>query len=346
MNLSNSRLLLSTVFLTALLSACGGSSSSTGGGLLDDQTGTDGSGTGTDTGSDTSGTTTGSDTGSDTGGTTTGSDTGSDTSGTTTGSDTGSDTSGTTTGSDTGSDTSGTTTGSDTGSDTGGTTTGSDTGSDTGGETGGGDTGSDTGSGDGNSSTDDPDMLIPVVEAGSDLESLLKDLHLHVGSALIDLNQRLSSGVELTDQQEICLGAYDPAVGEQLTAIDCGTPLAIGDLPLSLNQAAFYDTDSCHASLSADNSTNCQLQNAWLIIRPVWAVPPGESRPVPSMGAILKYAIKDEKLHIDNDDDALNGYFSCTVDLATGASNASETSASCAGIIATTADRLHALQQN
>ncbi len=373
MNLSNSRLLLSTVFLTALLSACGGSSSSTEGGLLDDPTGTDGSGTGTDTGSDTSGTTTGSDTGSDTSGTdtgsdtgsdtsgtdtgsdtgsdtsgtTTGSDTGSDTSGTTTGSDTGSDTNGTDTGSDTGSDTSGTTTGSDTGSDTSGTDTGSDTGSDTGEDTGGGDTGSDTGSDDGKPSTDDPDMLIPVVEAGSDLERLLNKLHQHVGNTMIDLNQRLSSGAELSAQQEICLGAYDPAFGEQLTAITCETELSSTTSSfLTLDEAAFYDTDDCHASLSAGNSDNCQLQSASIRLKPEWVIPEGERRPVPIYtGALVRYAIKDEMLHMDSDSDALSGYFSCTVDLATGTTDSSETGTSCGGIIAQTADRLDTLLQ-
>jgi hypothetical protein len=132
------------------------------------------------------------------------------------------------------------------------------------------------------------------VTAGSDLDRLIKGIKRQVSFTLLDLNQRLSEGVQLTDQQDTCLGSFDPGAGEQLLAIDCVQALATGDIVAYVSGAAFYATDACHASLFDKNTDNCILQNAAITLPAKWTYSQDERRPVLVYSETeITYAITD-----------------------------------------------------
>ena len=201
------------------------------------------------------------------------------------------------------------------------------------------DTGTDTDTE--NPPTSGLDMLVPNVAAGSDLERLITGIKRQVSMTLLDLNQRISQGEKLTDQQETCLGAFDPAVGEQLLAINCEQALATGDVSVYVEEAAFYDTKDCQASIFNGNTDNCQLQSTGISLPDLFRVPDGERRPVLAYaGSNLSYALTDTMLHIESSELALAGVFKCDIDLASGSSSTPLVGTSCASIITSTADHL------
>jgi hypothetical protein len=184
-------------------------------------------------------------------------------------------------------------------------------------------------------------MLVPVVAQGSDLDRLINGVTRQVSRTLLALNQQLREGTRLTAQQETCLGAYDPATGEQLLAIACEQPLATGEVLLYVGEAAFYDTPACHASLFDGNTGQCRLQRATLSLPAEWTVIDGEKRPVPVYpGSEIAYAIDGNLLHIENAEPALTGLFNCDIDLASGSASAPLSGQSCASIVRSVADRL------
>ncbi len=191
--------------------------------------------------------------------------------------------------------------------------------------------------------TTNPDILIPTVEAGSDTDRLLKGIDRQISSTLIDLNTRLRQGETLSDQQETCLGAFDPAVGEQLLAINCEQPLATGDSIIRVDSAAYYNTDTCQTGLAANDTTNCILQSARITVPTEWVIGEESPLPQPIAGMEIYYAIDSTNLRIENSDEALTGLFRCDLDLASAQSTASLTGQSCATIITTAADRFDAL---
>lgn len=194
------------------------------------------------------------------------------------------------------------------------------------------------------------DMLTPDVTAGSDLDRLINGIAGQVAKTLLDLNQRVSGGVELTNQQNLCLGTFDPALGEQLLALDCEQPLATGTADVYLQKAAFYDTTACNASLFAGSANDCVLQRARLSIHTQWVVhPPADDsqseahqRPQPIAGSEIYYAIDNTLLRIDNPPDPITGVFRCDVELESTGIITGVTAGppSCTQIIKAAADRL------
>lgn len=188
------------------------------------------------------------------------------------------------------------------------------------------------------------DILNPVAQTGSDTERLFKGIQQQVAITLIDLNTKLRQGETLSAQQENCLGAFDPAFGEQLLSINCEQPLITSPSIIRVESAAYYDTAECQSGLTINNSENCTLQSARLSIPTEWVTPPAGqgTLPQPIAGMEIYYAIEGTVLRIESSAAALTGIFSCELDLTT-VTFLNSFGQSCADIIATTADRFDAL---
>ena len=186
-------------------------------------------------------------------------------------------------------------------------------------------------------------MLIPVVQDGSDLERLIGFISQQTFRSLIDLNSRLAEGT-LTEQQDECLGAFDPAAGEQLLAMDCEQPLATGDVALFVGEAAVYDTDECHASLFDGSTDGCQLQYASILAPALFEIPETGGLPMPTFsGAQINYAIDGTLLTIESLEDAPTGLFKCDIDLSLGTTASPLAGHRCPDIVLSVADRLDTL---
>jgi len=188
----------------------------------------------------------------------------------------------------------------------------------------------------------DPDILVPSVIEGSDLERLITGISQQASRTILDLAQRLSEGT-LTEQQNDCLGPYDPAQGETLLSISCNRALATGDVALYVGEAAFYDTDACNASVFDGSTADCQLQKASITVRTEWIFPGPSQPPQPIAGMEIYYAIDNTILRIENTADMLTGAFRCDIELSNGQANAALTGQSCEDIISNAADRIEAL---
>ncbi len=189
---------------------------------------------------------------------------------------------------------------------------------------------------------------MPSVAQGSDLDRLINGVSRQASRTIIDLSQRLSEGTELTEQQNDCLGAYDPAVGETLLSISCESALATSNEYLYVGEAAFYDTDSCYASLFNGSTADCQLQRASItILRTEWITPePPQRRPQPIVGMEIYYAIDNTILRVENSEAMLTGAFRCDIELSDGQASSPLTGQSCDDIVKTAADRIETLLAN
>lgn len=204
--------------------------------------------------------------------------------------------------------------------------------------------------------TPTPTMLIPMVEAGSDTEQLLNGINRQLAITILDLNARLRDGISLTDQQDTCLGSYDPAMGQQLLMINCEQSLATGEVPIFVAQASYYDTPECHAAIFNGNVSDCVLQSAQLSIPIQWITPerpvdtPASvpNRPQPVAGVDISYAINSTFLRIENNETEnnepqLTGVFRCDINLLDNEATSSVSSQSCATTVAIAAGHFNTL---
>ncbi|MFK8076386.1 MAG: hypothetical protein AB8B84_07350 [Granulosicoccus sp.] len=189
-------------------------------------------------------------------------------------------------------------------------------------------------------------VLNPEPASGSDSERLLKGIQRQVASTLIELNTKLRQGETLSQQEENCLGAFDPAVGEQLLAINCEQSLVTSPSIIRVERASYYNTAACQTGLSTNNSDDCILQSAILSIPTQWITPDAgigaSALPQPIAGMEIFYTIDNTMLRIESSSAALTGLFQCDLELTT-LSVISSVGQSCSNIISTTADRLDAL---
>jgi hypothetical protein len=141
-----------------------------------------------------------------------------------------------------------------------------------------------------------------------------------MGRTLIPLNQAINQGQTLTMQQENCIGAFDPALGEALLSIDCKQPLATGDVAIYIAAAGFEPTNGCHADLFASQYDACTVDFAEITVTTLWTQPTFDNeqqarRPVPLAGASISYAMQSNVMTIENLPAALTGRFSCEFDI-------------------------------
>ena len=195
-------------------------------------------------------------------------------------------------------------------------------------------------------------MLEPPVDENSDLGRLLAGIHRQVAATLLDLNQRLSSGVLLTEQQNQCLGSYDPGVGESLTSISCEQALATDEITIYVERASFFDTVACQTDLFNGRADNCTVMQARITVPTTFEVPANTSgddgsvpqRPLAVAGAEIFYAIDGSQLRVENNPSMLTGVFRCDFDLETGLPAGGSTTTNCDNVIANIANRFDALR--
>ncbi|MFT5894210.1 MAG: hypothetical protein ACI8VW_001077 [bacterium] len=190
--------------------------------------------------------------------------------------------------------------------------------------------------------TPDSAILTPTAEAGSDTERLFKGINRQIARTILDLNASLRGGINLTAEQDTCLGSYDPAAGQQLLAINCIDPLTTGGVLIYVEQASYYDTAECHAAIFNGEIGDCFLKSAHLSIPVQWFTPerPADSpanapnRPQPLAGIEVFYAINNStnlRIESNEDEEVLTGRFQCDINLLTNETSA--TNQSCASTI-------------
>lgn len=158
----------------------------------------------------------------------------------------------------------------------------------------------------------------PAIDPDSALGQLQYRIKKLNGRTLIALNQSLSQGEMLSEQQEQCLGTYDPAIGEPLLAIDCEQPLATGEVPIFSSIASFDDTPECRASLQNANADACSIDQAEMTVNPIFTVPETGRPLLKQAGAKLSYNIVQDRFTFENLTPALGGMFFCEYDLTNG----------------------------
>jgi len=95
-----------------------------------------------------------------------------------------------------------------------------------------------------------------------------------LGITLVNLNQKLSSGVPLSDREQECLGSFEPGLGQSLLEIQCiDAPYRISEFPIVIDRARFIDSDSCRENIANGTFSSCRLQEANLAIQTVFEVP-------------------------------------------------------------------------
>lgn len=179
-----------------------------------------------------------------------------------------------------------------------------------------------------------------------DLERLRLGLKRLVALSLIDLNQALTSGEILSSQQSDCLGSFESGRGEPLSSFDCaGAPLLAptnaNTVRLSINRAAFFSTQTCHADLLIGRTDNCELHSAEVSISTEWVIPEPPQRPYPIAGLDMNYSVAESILSIDSLEGTPSEPFSCKIDLST--AEPPDASADCDFSVALAADRLDVL---
>jgi len=191
----------------------------------------------------------------------------------------------------------------------------------------------------------EPSILIPPADNDSSLAQLLDGIHQQVGITLVDLNQRLNSGIMLTEQQNQCVGSFDPAIGESLTMISCDQPLATNDIAIYVESASFYASSVCQAGLLNGTGTDCVVRQARITVPTTFTLPDNTSvpqRPQPITGAEIFYAIDGTLLRVENNPSMLTGVFRCDYNLETAQAVTNNTAANCDAIISGIAARLNA----
>jgi len=157
--------------------------------------------------------------------------------------------------------------------------------------------------------------VAPEFAAGSDLARIYSGIVTEASDTLIALNRAISSGEELSERQEQCLGGYEEGLGDPLLAIGCESGfVSITDSGLRMRELAFYNTEACRASLAALNTQGCVLQNIALSIPTEWQL---REEGVPFLafaGVELGYIADESLLSIANSRDALQGVFECEID--------------------------------
>jgi len=112
----------------------------------------------------------------------------------------------------------------------------------------------------------------PTVEL-SPIALLFEEIRLMAGAGVIQISDKLAGGIQLESNEEICLGSYDPAVGETLTELRCDERMLVGNSILQLQSASFNPTMECGQSISVAQLHDCQLQFAEMVIPIQWVVP-------------------------------------------------------------------------
>lgn len=206
------------------------------------------------------------------------------------------------------------------------------------------------GGGDAPDPLDDPDdgleLLRPAVAPGSPAARLIAGLHRAVGAAVLDLDARLATGAPLSALQSDCLAGHDVALGQPVLGLDCPRAYAFEESGrVRVLRAAFTATASCAASVRGGTIDDCFLAFAEVMVPTEFVAPePPARRPIPVVGADIRYAIDGPTLLVTNvDGDDTVGPFRCEIDLESGDEVLGDGGEDCVAVIGRTADRIDAL---
>lgn len=126
---------------------------------------------------------------------------------------------------------------------------------------------------------DVPDTTTPPENTDADpverspIELFLDEIRLAAGDRVVELNRRFASGEEISNEQNACLGSYEPALGVQVTELDCtaaDSGLSVYGSELILQQVELSSSDACQQSLSSGSLDSCELQRASIILPVIW----------------------------------------------------------------------------
>lgn len=121
------------------------------------------------------------------------------------------------------------------------------------------------------------------------------------------LNQLISSGATLSDEQAQCSSEFNPALGEPLLEFDCA----------SQRSGKLIPTTFCLEQASNGAAQNCALESASLVLPLAWTVPDQNDensvRPVPLLGATISYVAG--QLRIDTAEQVGNPATTCAFNL-------------------------------
>ena len=171
-----------------------------------------------------------------------------------------------------------------------------------------------------------PPVEEPVNVETSPVGLLLDEIRLAVGDPLLTLSARLAGGELLDTDENNCLGSFDPAVGQQLTQIDCAadeTSLTVYDSDLRLISGQFSDTAECQSAISEGNVNGCRLESASMLLPIVWIVaenpaPSQIGTPIPLQGAGFEYNLSADGILVIQDMTNLFRPFRCTINIDSG----------------------------
>ena len=119
------------------------------------------------------------------------------------------------------------------------------------------------------STTDQPVETAELTPIGL----LLEEVRLAASDPVNTINSTLLTGATLTPAQNDCLGTFDPAIGEQLTQIDCApfdTSVSVFDSELQAIAVTLDPSFDCQASLLEGQTDNCTLSSADLLLPVIW----------------------------------------------------------------------------
>ncbi len=171
----------------------------------------------------------------------------------------------------------------------------------------------------------------PPIEESINAEStpvglLLDEIRQAVGDPLLSLNARLAGGELLDTDENNCLGSFDPAIGQQLTQIDCAadeTSLSVYASDLQLISGQFSDTAECQSAISEGNVNGCRLESASMLLPIVW-IPVANPAPsqigsiTPWQGAGFEYNLSADGILTLQDMSNIFQRFHCVINIESG----------------------------
>jgi len=173
----------------------------------------------------------------------------------------------------------------------------------------------------------------PIINPDSNLGQLQTRIQSLASQSIQELNTAITQGELLSDQENDCVGAFDPALGEPLLTINCQQPLSVGGVPIFATSVLLNDTPECRGSLQNNNVENCSVVRTELMVNTLFIIPetaPGQAeRPIPIAGAQIDYDTQTQELSLVNLQAALQGTFNCVFDLNTGGANWNGASSTC-----------------
>lgn len=109
---------------------------------------------------------------------------------------------------------------------------------------------------------------VPVLAnmPGSSFSAITGFVSNTVGSTLLDLNERLYGGEQLSEQERSCFYGYEAALGEPLLALACEVPLRLAGNSVQIDEAGFANTQACVNSLLQRNIVDCGVALASLTV--------------------------------------------------------------------------------